>query len=127
MWREEGEEERERAREEAERREAAAAARRGREEFERRGLEQRAAGGGVVRATQAAVAEVRRKNGLVSCFVGSSCARPPVSLQVGAAVAVASRAFVWGLPPLGERSWPIDRPVDACLACSWHACTSWVR
>ena len=60
MWREEGYDERDRARDETERQEAAAEARRAREKFEARRMQQRAEKGGTVMATQAAVAEVRR-------------------------------------------------------------------
>lgn len=59
VWREEGYDERDRAREEADRQEAAAEARRAREEFAARSLQQRLEKGGTVTATQAPVVEVR--------------------------------------------------------------------
>lgn len=60
VWREEGYDERDRAREDAARQEAAAEARRAREEFEARKMQQRVEKGGAVKTTQATVVEVRR-------------------------------------------------------------------
>lgn len=59
MWRDEGYDARDRAREEADRQEAAAKARHAREEFQARRMQQRAEKNGAVKATQAAVVEVR--------------------------------------------------------------------